>query len=198
MLIPSFGAIGAALALVLTAFFSAIVSGVLVYIRLGALIESSTFFRGALATVLMALVCLQIPWTGPWLLLKYAFLVVLYALTLLVMGELKWDDLKLLGWPARREGKSRGFRQVKVFAKPSTTDSMLKDESERLLFIYASLKEEIKDQRLALANLPHIFTRAMGGLSRVGYQHGWATSLRMLYWGVRDLLVKNTRLLLPH
>lgn len=72
---------------------------------------------------------------------------------------------------------------------------MLKDESERLLFIYASLKEEIKDQRLALANLPHIFTCAMGGLGRVGYQHGWATSLRMLYWGVRDLLVKNTRLL---
>jgi O-antigen/teichoic acid export membrane protein len=111
MLIPSFGAIGAALALVLTAFCSAIVSGVLVYVRLGALIESSTFFRGAFATALMALVCLQISWTGPWLLLKYAFLLILYALTLLVMGELKWDDLKLLGWPAEEKEK------VGVFAK---------------------------------------------------------------------------------
>ena len=113
ILIPSFGAIGAAMALVLTAFFNAAVSGVLVYIRLGALIESSTFFRGALATALMALVCLQIPWTGPWLLLKYAFLLILYALALLVLGELKWDDLKLLGWPVEEKEKAGVFCQVK-------------------------------------------------------------------------------------
>jgi SAM-dependent methyltransferase len=72
---------------------------------------------------------------------------------------------------------------------------MLRDESERLLFIYASLIKDIKDERLALANFPHIFTRAVGGLARVGYQHGWVTSLRMVYWGVRDLLVKKARFL---
>jgi O-antigen/teichoic acid export membrane protein len=105
VLIPSFGAIGAALALLLTAFFSATVSGVLVYVRLGALIESLTFLRGALATALMALVCLQISWPGPWLLLKYAVLLIVYALTLLVMGELKWDDLKLLGFSTEEKEK---------------------------------------------------------------------------------------------
>ena len=98
-LIPSFGAIGAAIALVLTAFCNAAVSGVLVYIRLGALIESSTFVKGVLATALMALVCLEITWTGPWLLIKYFLLLSVYGLALLALGELKWDDLRLIGWP---------------------------------------------------------------------------------------------------
>ena len=106
ILIPSFGAIGAAIALVLTAFCNAAVSGVLVYIRLGALIESATFFRGSLATALMALVCLQIHWTGPWLLGKYAVLSIVYGSALLVLGELKWDDLRLLGWPMVAKGKA--------------------------------------------------------------------------------------------
>ena len=96
-LIPSFGAIGAAIALVLTALFNAAVSGVLVYIRFGGLIESATFLRGALATALMALVCLQIGWSGPWLLVEYSLLLGLYAVTLLILGELKWEDLRLFG-----------------------------------------------------------------------------------------------------
>src|SRR5262249_39606765 len=98
-LIPSFGAIGASIALVLSGFCNAVVSGILVYMRLGALIESSTFVKGALATGLMALVCLQVTWIGPWLLLKYAFLLIVYAVALLFLGELKLDDLRLLGWP---------------------------------------------------------------------------------------------------
>jgi len=89
---------GAALALVLTAFFNATVSGVLVYRRLGALIEPATFFRGGFATALLALLSWQIPWTGPWLLAKYVFLVLFYGLALLALGELKWNDLRLLEW----------------------------------------------------------------------------------------------------
>jgi len=102
-LISSLGAIGASIALLLTAFCNAAVSGVLVYMRLGALIESSTFVKGALATALMPLVCLAVTWNGPWLLLKYAFVLIVYALALLVLGELKSDDLKLLGWPVEEK-----------------------------------------------------------------------------------------------
>ena len=69
----------------------------------GALIESSTFVKGALATAFMALVCLAVTWNGPWLLLKYAFVLIVYALALLVLGELKSDDLKLLGWPVEEK-----------------------------------------------------------------------------------------------
>jgi len=104
-LIPPFGAIGAAIALVLTAFCNAAVSGVLVYVRLGALIESSTFVKGVLATALMALVCLEITWTGPWLLIKYFLLLSVYGLALLALGELKWDDLRLIGWPVVEKEK---------------------------------------------------------------------------------------------
>ena len=82
-------------------------------------------------------------------------------------------------------------------AKRSITDSMLKDESERSLFIYASLKKEIRERPLSVSNLPDILRRAMRCLARVGHEHGWATSLRMAYWGVRNLLVRNTRLLFP-
>ena len=74
---------------------------------------------------------------------------------------------------------------------------MFKDESERLLFIYASLKKEIRDQPSSRLDIPHILTRAIGCFARVGHEHGWTTSVRMAYWGVRDLLVRNTRLLFP-
>ena len=54
-------------------------------------------------------------------------------------------------------------------AKPRKVgDSMLKDEAERLLFIYASLKKEIRDQPLSVSNIPHILTRAIGCLRSRG------------------------------
>ena len=54
---------------------------------------------------------------------------------------------------------------------------MLKHEDERSLFIYASLNKEIRVQPISISNVPHILTRAIGSLRRVGYEHGWATSL---------------------
>src|SRR5262249_37051983 len=74
---------------------------------------------------------------------------------------------------------------------------MSKDESELVLFIYASLKEEIGDQPLSISSAPRTLTRAVVCLTRLGYQHGWTMSLRMAYWGVRNILVRNSRLLFP-
>jgi len=74
-------------------------------------------------------------------------------------------------------------------------------EPERLLFIYASFKSEIKreirDWPVPLSNVPHTLSRAVACLTRLGYQHGWTTGLRMAYWSVRDVLVRNTRVLFP-
>jgi SAM-dependent methyltransferase len=79
-------------------------------------------------------------------------------------------------------------------------DFISKDEAERLLFIYASVKKEIRgDQPLSVSviDIPRIAIRAIGCFARVGCQHDWATSFRLAYWAVRDSLVRNTRLLFP-
>jgi hypothetical protein len=45
----------------------------------------------------MAVACSQIHWIGFWLLIKYSILLGVYAVALLALGELRWEDLKLLG-----------------------------------------------------------------------------------------------------
>ena len=55
-------------------------------------------------------------------------------------------------------------------------DFISKDEAERLLFIYASVKKEIRgDQPLSVSviDIPRIAIRAIGCFARVGCQHGW-------------------------
>jgi stage V sporulation protein B len=110
ILIPYFGALGASAAFALTALSIACVNGLLVFWRLGPLIQSTTFVKVFLATGLMVLLSVQFTWTGPWLLFKYSFLLTLYALALLGLGELKWDDSKLLDWRTKKDEKV-GFRQ---------------------------------------------------------------------------------------
>jgi O-antigen/teichoic acid export membrane protein len=107
-LIPHLGALGAATAFALTALSLTSITGFLVFRRLGSVVEASTFVRVVLATALMALVSLQIPWSGPWLLVKYSVLLSVYGLALIVLGELKRDDLKLLDW-RRAEEEKVGF-----------------------------------------------------------------------------------------
>lgn len=70
-------------------------------------------------------------------------------------------------------------------------------DSERTLLIYISLKKEIKGQTLSLSNTPHILARSMRCYAQIARQHGWLTSFQLAYWGLRDLLVRNTRLLFP-
>lgn len=93
-LIPYFGAMGASTALAITAFLITAITGFLVFRQFGSLIEPSTFVKVILATALMALVCTQMPVTGLWLPLKYLFLLGLYGLALVFLGELTWYDLQ--------------------------------------------------------------------------------------------------------
>jgi Methyltransferase domain len=74
---------------------------------------------------------------------------------------------------------------------------MLGHDSERSLLIYVSLKKEIRDRPLLLLNMPHILARSVRSCVRLGRQHGWMMAFRMICWGLRDLLVRNTRLLFP-
>jgi O-antigen/teichoic acid export membrane protein len=94
-LIPLFGPVGASMSLALTAFFLATITGWQVSRRLGSLIEAATFVKVTLATALMALVSVQTPMMGAWLPFKYMFLLSLYGLILVILGELTRDDLQL-------------------------------------------------------------------------------------------------------
>ena len=118
-LIPSFGAIGASIALVLAALLNAAIGGVLVCMRLRALIELSTLVRGALATALIALLSPLFTWAGPWLLLKLSLLLIVYAFILLAFGELKWEELKFFGGHSV-EREDWGFRRNESRAETAT------------------------------------------------------------------------------
>jgi hypothetical protein len=74
---------------------------------------------------------------------------------------------------------------------------MLGHESERLLLMYIALKKDIKDRPLSLSNMPHLVTRSLLCLGHLRREYGWTTSIRMAWWGLRDLLTRNTRLLFP-
>jgi hypothetical protein len=58
-------------------------------------------------------------------------------------------------------------------------------EPERLLFIYASFKNEIKDRPIELSNVPHILSRAVRALACLGHQYGWTT-------GFEDVLLERS------
>jgi hypothetical protein len=100
-------------------------------------------------------------------------------------------------------------RETKIASEPSTADEVSMPESEnseqlvwghdseRQLLLYVSLKREIKDCPLSLANMPHIFARSVRCCVRLARQHGWITGLRIASWGLRDLVVRNTKLLFP-
>ena len=42
------------------------------------------------------------------------FFLGLYALTLLVLGELKWEDLRLLGWPVEEKKKAEFSARINL------------------------------------------------------------------------------------
>jgi stage V sporulation protein B len=94
VLIPPFGAMGAATALVLTTSVGTIVAAVLAYRRFGSLVRLSTVTRVIGAAALMALVGQWIPGTSLWLLLKFGVLLGFYVLLLGLLREITWADLK--------------------------------------------------------------------------------------------------------
>ena len=92
-LVPSFGAFGAALSLVLTALFTAIMSGWMLMRQFGSLIRGSTLLKALTAATVMGLIAPYIELTGPWLVLKYLLLLGFYVLVLLLLRELGREDM---------------------------------------------------------------------------------------------------------
>jgi hypothetical protein len=74
---------------------------------------------------------------------------------------------------------------------------MLGHKSERLLLMYVSLKKQMKHQPLILSNLSHVLALAASCLFELGREQGWFATFRIGCWGLRDLLVRKTRLLFP-
>ena len=94
VLIPKYGALGAAIALLGVLFLGTIVAAVRAYQRFGALIKGASLARIMAATAFMALLGTQITLAGPALLLEFAGLMLFYVLLLSLFKEIRWGDLK--------------------------------------------------------------------------------------------------------
>jgi stage V sporulation protein B len=94
ILIPKFGAMGAALALVLTLLGGTVAAMLLAYRWYGPLMRLSTVARVTVATACMMLLGAHIPLVGPWLLLEFIVLFGIYMLLLWLLKEINREDLQ--------------------------------------------------------------------------------------------------------
>jgi O-antigen/teichoic acid export membrane protein len=107
VLVPMYGLLGAALAMMMTMGMGTMLSGVLVYHRFSGLMRPSTLLKGVVGTAVMAIVGYQIPGSAFLLPLRYVSLLGLYVVVMVILGELRREDLQLFAlWRrrARREG----------------------------------------------------------------------------------------------
>jgi O-antigen/teichoic acid export membrane protein len=101
-LIVSYGTVGAAYASALTGFLGAVTLGVLVYKRFGSLIRFRTLLHAIVAVLLAAGMASQLTTKGPLSALSYLVCVVIYMLTLVLLGEVTREDLQPLAfWRTR-------------------------------------------------------------------------------------------------
>jgi O-antigen/teichoic acid export membrane protein len=96
ILIPQFGAVGAAASSVITFSIGAAFATVVAVRRFGSLIRLSTLAKGTAATVLVGVVGSQIVLPGVLIMLKLLLLVLLYGLLLAMLGELTSQDFKIV------------------------------------------------------------------------------------------------------
>lgn len=96
LLIPPFGAVGAAMAFVSTLGIGTLVAMFWIYYRFGAPMQLLTFARATIATVLVAALSTRFDVSGMWLLVKLSVLMLLYGGVLALMKELGAQDLKPL------------------------------------------------------------------------------------------------------
>lgn len=98
LLVPAYGAMGAAYANVLTSFAGAVVFGLFVYRRFGPPMRVQTFAKAAAAVILMAVLGSKIPLSHVLLGPAYAAYLALYGLILFLLGELSRQDLALVAF----------------------------------------------------------------------------------------------------
>jgi stage V sporulation protein B len=99
LLIPTYGALGAAIALVLTILGGTLFAAFLTYRQFGTLISFITVVRVMIATTGMLLIGSQIPLTGLWILIKFFTLFGVYVGLLYLLRELSRQDFyPLTAW----------------------------------------------------------------------------------------------------
>lgn len=96
LLIPAYGAVGAAYSSVITYFLGAAILGILAYRRFHSLIDMRSFLRITIAALAMAGVAIQFQVTGPALIGFYLANLAIYGFLLILFGEIGRDDLKLI------------------------------------------------------------------------------------------------------
>jgi hypothetical protein len=94
LMIPSYGATGVTIATTLTLTLGACTAGALVRKHMGPLMVPAGLLKVALATAVMVAVGTQLTLSGPMLLIGYVGLLSLYALVLMLLGELTREDLR--------------------------------------------------------------------------------------------------------
>ena len=95
ILLPSFGLIGAALALTAATFSSLCVMSVLVYRKFHSLIPFSSTLKISLSSFLLFLLAPYLPYHGPFFVLTHFLLLALYGCILFVFKEITPQDLAL-------------------------------------------------------------------------------------------------------
>ena len=95
LLIPKFGALGAATALTITTSLATVLAAVLAYQRFGRLFRLKTIIHVATATAVMIFISPLLPVIGPWLLLKFFVLLTIYVLVLSLFREVSLKKLLL-------------------------------------------------------------------------------------------------------
>jgi O-antigen/teichoic acid export membrane protein len=97
--IPIAGGTGAAVAVTAVMSLGASIAGGYVYWKIGALVAPIVLLKVALATACITIVGMLLELSGPLLLIGYSGLLGLYAVILMVLGELTRGDLRpLLFW----------------------------------------------------------------------------------------------------
>jgi O-antigen/teichoic acid export membrane protein len=93
LLIPKFGPLGAATALMLTTGLATLMAAFLAYQRFGPLLRLKTIVNVAASTAIITLISLWIPVMGFWFLLKFFILLIIYLLVLSLLRELSFKSL---------------------------------------------------------------------------------------------------------
>jgi O-antigen/teichoic acid export membrane protein len=103
-LVPSFGVVGAATWLLLTALFTTVATSWMLVRQCGSLFRFSTLLKALAATALMALIAPSLELTGPWLVLKYVLLLEIYGVVLMLLQELNKDAMLAFSCWRNRQG----------------------------------------------------------------------------------------------
>jgi O-antigen/teichoic acid export membrane protein len=98
LLIPRFGALGAAISLLASVTLVTVVIGTIAYRRFGMLVRWSTLTHVLIAAGIVGIASAALSGSGPLVVVKVAMLAVLYLIVLYWLGEITADDL---GFPRR-------------------------------------------------------------------------------------------------